>query len=96
MAKEAPDRQSLLALVTETLLRFPPQKDCDNARSFRVISVDYLEGRITHPQFGFLYAQEKTAEQITDGIIDILHRKPGRMQANAERMGEALSERWHL
>jgi hypothetical protein len=95
MSREMVDRQSLLALVKETLSKFPPGKDSDIARSFRLISVDYLEGRITHPQFGLLYREEKTAEKITDGILDIL-QKQVRTPVNGERTSEAPPRKWHL
>jgi len=97
MAREAIDRQSLLAAVTETASKFPPQKDSDNARPFRLISVDYLEGKITHPQFSLLYTKGTTAEQITDGIVNALNnRQPRRMPLNPERMGETAPERWRV
>jgi hypothetical protein len=79
VAREAIDRQSLLELVTETASKFPPQKDSDNARPFRLIGVDYLEGRITDPQFNLLYTKEKTAKQITDAIFGILNARQPRM-----------------
>ena len=79
MAREAIDRQRLLALVIATVSKFPPQKDSDNARSFRSISVDYLEGKITHPQFNLLYTKGKTAGQITDEILDLLNARQPRM-----------------
>jgi hypothetical protein len=96
MAREAIDRQRLLALVTETASKFPPQKDSDNARPFRLISVDYLEGKITHPQFNLLYTKEKTAEQITDGLVNALNAKQARMPLNLGRTGETTPERWRL
>ncbi|HUJ90091.1 MAG TPA: hypothetical protein VLX12_07855 [Syntrophorhabdales bacterium] len=97
MAREAIDRQSLLALVTETASKFPPQKNSDNARPFRLISVDYLEGKITHPQFNLLYTKGTTAEQITDGIVNALNnRQPRRTPLNLERMGETVPERWRV
>ena len=96
MAQEVADRQNLLALVTETLSKFPPEKNSDNARSFRLISVDYLDGQITHPQFGLLYAQRKTAEQITDGILNILHAKQARIPVNTGRVVDIAPKKWHL
>jgi len=94
MAREPIDRQSLLALVTETVSQFPPREDSDNARPFRLIGVDYLEGEITHPQFNLLYTKEKTAEQITDGIVNALTARHPRMPVNLECMGETAPERW--
>ena len=96
MAREVIDRQSLLALVTATASKFPPQKDSDNARPFRLISVDYLEGKITHPQFNLLYAKGKTVEQITDGIFNALNNRQSRTPPNLERMGETAPERWRV
>jgi len=96
MAREEIDRQSLLALVTETASKFPPQKDSDNARSFRLISVDYLEGKITHPQFNLLYTKGKTVEQITDGIVNALNNRQSHMPLHLGRMGETPPERWRL
>jgi hypothetical protein len=96
MAREAIDRQSLLALVTETASKYPPQKDSDNARPFRLISVDYLEGKITHLQFSLLYTKGTTAEQITDGIVNALNNRQSRMPLNPERMGETAPERWRV
>jgi len=96
MAREAIDRQSLLALITETASKFPPQKNSDNARPFRLISVDYLEGKITHPQFNLLYAKGKTVEQITDGIVNALNNRQSRTPLNLERMGETVPERWRM
>ena len=94
MAREAIDRQSLLELVTETASKFPPQKDSDNARPFRLISVDYLEGEITHPQFKLLYAQGKTVEQITDGIVNALNARHPRIPLDLRHTGETAPERW--
>ena len=96
MAREAIDRQRLLALVTETASKFPPQNDSDNARPFRLISVDYLEGEITHPQFNLLYTKEKTVEQITDGIVNALNAKQSRMPLIPRSTGETTPERWRL
>jgi hypothetical protein len=96
MAREAIDRQSLLALGTETASKFPPQEDSDNARPFRLISVDYLEGKITHPQFNLLYTKEKTAEQITDRIVNELNAKQSRMPLNPETRRSDGSEKWRL
>ncbi len=96
MGREAIDRQSLLALVTEIASKFPPQEDSDNAGPFRLISVDYLEGKITHPQFNLLYTKGKTAEQITDGIVNALNNRHSRVPPNLERMGETVPERWRL
>jgi hypothetical protein len=96
MAREAIDRQSLLALVTETASKFPPQKDNNNARSFRLISVDYLDGKITYPQFNFLYAVGTTAEQITDGIVNALNDRQSHMPLSLGHMGEIPPERWRL
>jgi hypothetical protein len=96
MLRETINRQSLLALVADTLSKFPPRKDSGNVRPFRLISVDYLEGRITHSQFGLLYTLEKTAEQITDGILGVLHDKQVRRPVNTERMGDAPPKKWHL
>lgn len=90
------DRQSLSALVKETLSKFPPQKDSDNARSFRLISVDYLEGKITHPQFNLLYTKGKTVEQITDGIVNALNATQPRMPVNPGDRGEAPPKKWRL
>jgi hypothetical protein len=96
MAEEAIDRQRLLALVIATLSKFPPQKDSDNARSFRSISVDYLEGKITHAQFNLLYTKGKTAGRITDEILDLLNARQPRMPRNLEGTGEALPKKWRL
>ena len=96
MASEAIDRQSLLALVIETISKFPPQEDSTNLRSFRSISVDYLEGKITHPQFNLLYTKGKTAKQITDEILDTLNARQHRMPVNPGQVGEALPKKWHL
>ena len=96
MSREAIDRQSLLALVTETASKFPPQNDNDNARSFRLISVDYLEGKITYPQFNLLYAKGKTVEQITDGIVNALNNRLSRVPPNSERIGETVLEKWRV
>ena len=96
MAREAIDRQSLLALITETASKFPPQKDSDNARPFRLISVDYLEGKITHPQFNLLYAKGKTVEQITDGIVNALNNRQSRVPLTLERMAETVPEKWRV
>ena len=96
MAREAIDRQRLLALVIETIAKFPPQKDSTNLRPFRSISVDYLEGKITHPQFNLLYAKGKTAEQITDGIVNALNNRQSRVPLNMERMAETVPEKWRV
>jgi hypothetical protein len=96
MAREAIDRQSLLALITETASKFPPQKNSDNARPFRLISVDYLEGKITHPQFNLLYAKGKTVEQITDGIVNALNNRQSRVPLTLERMAETVPEKWRV
>jgi hypothetical protein len=96
MAREAIDRQSLLALVTEIASKFPPQKNSDNARPFRLISVDYLEGKITHPQFNLLYTKGKTAEQITDGIVNALNNRQSRMPLKPGRVDETVPEKWHV
>ena len=96
MPREPVDRQSLLTLVTDLVSQFPPQEDSDNARPFRLLGVDYLEGKITHPQFNLLYTKEKTAEQITDAIVGILNARQYRMPANPGRMGETALERWRL
>jgi hypothetical protein len=95
MAKEI-DRQSLSALIKETISKFPPLKDSDNARSFRLISVDYLEGKISHPQFNLLYTQGKTVEQITDGIIKALKASQSRMPVNPSHTDEAAPKKWRL
>jgi len=96
MAREAIDRQSLSALVEETISKFPPLKDSDNAQPFRLISVDYLEGRITHAQFNLLYTKEKTAEQITDEILDLLNASQPRMPVNQSHRGEEAPKKWRL
>jgi hypothetical protein len=96
MSREVIDRQTLLALVTETASKFPPQSDNDNVRSFRLISVDYLAGRITHPQFNALYAKGKTVEQITDGIVNALNKRQFYMPLNVEGTDETTPERWRL
>jgi hypothetical protein len=96
MVKEAIDRQSLSALIKETLSKFPPLKNSDNARSFRLISVDYLEGKISHPQFNLLYAAGRTAGQITDGIINTLKAGQPRTPANPRLIGDAAPQRWRL
>ena len=96
MTREPIDRQSLLALVTETISKFPPQKDSDNARPFRLISVDYLEGEITHPQFNLLYTRGTTAEQITDGIVNALNNRKSRMPLKPGRVDETAPERWRV
>ena len=96
MAREPLDRQGLLALVTEIASRFPPQGDSHNARSFRLISVDYLEGKITHPQFNLLYTKGKTAEQITDGIVSALKARQSHIPLNPGRTDETTPERWRL
>jgi hypothetical protein len=96
MARDSIDRQSLLALVTEIASKFPPQKDSDNARPFRLISVDYLEGKITHPQFNLLYTKGKTAEEITDGIVNALSAKQSRMPLNQGRTVDTGPEKWRL
>ena len=96
MPRETIDRQSLLALITETASKFPPQKNSDNARPFRLISVDYLEGKITHPQFNLLYAKGKTVEQITDGIVNALNSRQPRVPLNLERMAETVPEKWRV
>ena len=96
MEREAIDRQGLLALVIETISKFPPQKDSDNLRPFRLISVDYLEGKITHPQFNLLYTKEKKAEQITDEILNILNARQARMPLNPERTGKDPAKKWRL
>ena len=94
MARAAIDRRSLLALVIETMSKFPPQKDSGNVRAFRRISVDYLEGKITHPQFNLLYTKEKTAEQITGEILDLLKARQPRKSVNQGRMVEAPPDKW--
>jgi hypothetical protein len=96
MATEAIDRQSLSALVIQTISKFPPLKDSDNVRAFRSISVDYLEGKITHPQFNLLYTKEKTAEQITDEILVLLNARQPRTPVNPGHMGEAVPKKWRL
>jgi hypothetical protein len=96
MAREAIDRQSLLTLITETASKFPPQKNSDNARPFRLISVDYLEGKITHPQFNLLYTKGRTVDQITDGIVNALNASQLRMPVNPKHMGEAAPKKWRL
>jgi hypothetical protein len=96
MARAAIDRLSLLALVMETISRFPPQKDSDNVRAFRRISVDYLEGKITHPQFNLLYTKEKTAEQITDEILDLLKARQPRKTVNPGHTGETPPNKWRV
>jgi len=96
MEREPIDRQSLLALVTETASKFPPQNDNDNARPFRLISVDYLDGKITHPQFNLLYAQGKTVEQITDGIVNALNNRPSRVPLKPGRADEMVPEKWRV
>jgi hypothetical protein len=96
MAREAIDRQTLLALVIETIAKFPPQKDSTNLRPFRSISVDYLEGKITHPQFNLLYTKGKTAKEITDGILDLLNARQPRMSLNLGRTEETLPKKWQL
>jgi hypothetical protein len=68
-ARDGIDRQHLIALITRTRLNFPPPGDANNARSFRLIGVDYLEGALTYEQFNRMYGNDKTAEQITDEII---------------------------
>ena len=96
MVRETIDRQSLLALVIETISKFPPLKGSDNASSFRSISVDYLEGKITHPQFNLLYTKGKTAVQITDEILDLLNATQLRKPANPGHSGEAAPKKWRL
>jgi protein involved in polysaccharide export with SLBB domain len=96
MQREPIDRQSLLALVTETASKFPPQNDNDNARPFRLISVDYLDGKITHPQFNLLYAQGKTVEQITDSIVNALNNRLSRVRPKPGRVDETVSEKWRV
>ena len=97
MAREAIDRQSLLALVTKTASKFPPQEgDSHNVRPFRLISVDYLEGKITHPQFNVIYTKEKTIEQITDGIVNALNARQPHMPLTLGHTGETAPERWRL
>ena len=96
MARETIDRQRLLALVIETISKFPPEKDNTNMRPFRSISVDYLEGKITHPQFNLLYTKGKTAKQITDGILDLLNARQPRMSLNLGRTEETLPKKWRL
>ncbi len=96
MVKEAIDRQSLSALVKETLSKFPPLKNSDNARSFRLISVDYLEGKLSHSQFNLLYTQGRTVGQITDGIITALKTSEPRRPVNQRHMGEAAPQKWRV
>jgi hypothetical protein len=96
MARKPIDGQSLLALVAKTMSRFPPQKDSDNVRSFRSISVDCLEGKITYPQFNLLYTKEKTAEQLTGEILDILNARLPRMPVRPGRVGEVPPKKWHI
>jgi hypothetical protein len=97
MAKDTRDDRTLLELITETISKFPPRPDNDNARSFRTISVDYLKGKLTHPQFNLLYTPEKTATQMADEIIRILGTNRRRLSANPPRPAdETLSHKWHL
>jgi hypothetical protein len=96
MAGDAIDRQSLLALVVETLTRFPPQEDSDSLRPFRSIGVDYLQGKITHQQFGLLYAKGKTAKQITDGLLEILNARQPRKPVKPGDKGNTCPKKWHL
>jgi hypothetical protein len=96
MTRDTMDKRTLLALVEKTLLEFPPQKDSDNVRSFRSISVDHLEGKITHPQFNLLYTEENTAEQITDAILHILNVGQARMPVNQKQTNETVPKKWHL
>ncbi len=96
MAREAIDRQSLLALVVETASKFPPQGNSHNARPFRLISVDYLEGKITNMQFDLLYTKEKTAEQITDAIVNALNARQSHMPLHPGSTVETGPERWRL
>ncbi len=96
MAAEAIDRQDLLALVTETLLKFPPQTDSDTLRAFRSIGVDYLEGKITHQEFNPLYIKGKTAKQITDGILEIIGARQSRQPAKPGDNGNAPPKKWKL
>jgi len=95
MAREAIDRQSLLALVTEITSKFPPQNDSDNTIPFRLISVDYLEGKITHPQFKLLYTTGTTVEQITDGLFKALIRH-SRAPLNLEPVCQTAPEKWRV
>ena len=96
MARDAIDRQSLLVLVAETVSKFPPQKDSDNTGPFRLISVDYLEGKITNLQFDLLYTKEKTAEQITDAIVNALNARQSHMPLHPGSTVETGPERWRL
>jgi hypothetical protein len=96
MARGAIDRKILLALVTETATKFPPRGDGHNVRPFRLISVDYLEGKITNLQFNLLYTKEKTVEQITDGIVKALNAKQSHMPLNPGCADETPPERWRL
>ncbi len=96
MARETRDEHALLELIVDTLSKFPPGQDTDNARSFRAISVDYLEGKITHPQFNLLYRAEKTATEMTDEILHILNTRHPRMSANPRPLDETPSHKWHL
>ncbi len=61
-----------------------------------MISVDYLEGKITHSQFNLLYANGKTAEQITDGLLNALSSRQPRVPLSPERTGETVPERWRI
>jgi hypothetical protein len=96
MGREPIDRQNLLALVTEIASKFPPQGDSHNVRSFRLISVDYLQGKITHLQFNLLYTKDKTVEQITDGLVSALNARKSHMPLNPGRTGETIPESWRL
>jgi hypothetical protein len=96
MTRDTMDKRTLLELVEKTLSEFPPQKKGDNVHSFRSISVDHLEGKITHPQFNLLYTEDSTAEQITDAILHMLNMGQARMPVSPKPMSEALPKKWHL
>jgi hypothetical protein len=95
-AKETRDEHTLLELIAETLSKFPPEQDTDNARPFRLISVDYLEGKLTHPQFNMVYKADKTAAEMTDEILYILNARHPRMSAYSRPVDETPSHKWHL
>jgi hypothetical protein len=94
MVRNALDRRSLLVLVKKTLSEFPPQKDSDNVRPFRSISVDHLEGKVTHPQFKLLYIEENTAEQITDAILLIFNTGRPRIGVTRTQADETSLAKW--
>jgi hypothetical protein len=70
MKKNKINRDNLIGVISEALLRFPPDIQRFQERdSFLYVVLDHFLGAINQKQWVELYQPGKTAEQIADAIL---------------------------